>query len=76
MKSLKNAQPGSLSLFEEANLFDLRSDVRERARGLLGSFSEVLTEREKVILQWLAQGVDARDIAKSNQLFPPPPPAA
>ena len=76
MKSLKNIQTGSSSLFEGENLFDLRSDVRERAQNLLCSFSEVLTEREKVILQWLAQGVAARDIAKSNQPFQPLPPVA
>jgi len=76
MKSFKNTPPGSSSLFEDENLFDLRPDVREKARVILCSFPEVLTEREKVILNWLAQGVAARDIAKSTKPFQPLPPAA
>jgi len=76
MKSFKNTQPGSSSLFGDENLFALRPGVRVKARGFLCSASDVLTEREKTVLHCLAQGVAARDIARSNQPSQPSPPAA
>jgi len=45
--------------------------VRLSPRDLLCSFTSMLTEREKIVLHWLAEGRSAREIAERiSKIFP------
>ena len=46
----------------------LRRDFRMTARQVLCSFSMMLTERERMALHWLAEGLSAREIAGRIQI--------
>src|ERR1044071_1377483 len=45
--------------------------VRLSPRDMLCSFSSMLTEREKIVMHWLAEGLDSREIAERiRRMFP------
>ena len=45
--------------------------VRLTPRDLLCSFTSMLTEREKIVLHWLAEGLSAQEIAERiSKMFP------
>jgi hypothetical protein len=45
--------------------------VRVSPRNFLCAFSSVLTDREKMVLHWLAEGLDVREIVQRVRRTPP-----
>jgi hypothetical protein len=72
MSASKTIQTEELSSTGPNNRLTQHHTVRATAHEILASFSKVLTDREQMILHWLADGMAVREIAERLHLLRPP----
>src|ERR1041385_5057979 len=71
MKAFKHTQSEALRSKGHGKRPEPPRFVRLDPRDLLCSFTSMLTEREKIVLHWLAEGLGAREIAERvRKMFP------
>ena len=66
-QSSSEIQSESSELVWDEERLKLRRGFRMNARQILCSFSMMLTERERLALHWLAEGLDVGEIAQRLQ---------